>query len=86
MVETVRVSAVLLGWDRWPECPLNQMQKKDEYFISGIVPKCNQMYTLFSLSCSYKNGTLEHKNSLKSLVYVYSNSQKYIEWIKMINF
>ncbi len=29
---------------------------------------------------------LEHKSSLKSLGYVCRNSQKYIEWVKMIDF
>ncbi len=28
--------------------------------------------------------TLEHKNGLKSLEYIYSNSQKYIVWVKII--
>ncbi len=30
--------------------------------------------------------TLEHKRSVKSLEYICSNSQKYIEWVKSINF
>ncbi len=30
--------------------------------------------------------TLEHKTSLKSLGYICSNSQKYIVWVKMIDF
>ncbi len=30
--------------------------------------------------------TLDHKTSLKSLGYICSNSQKYIVWVKMINF
>ncbi len=30
--------------------------------------------------------TLEHKSSLKSLGYIYSNSQKYIVWVKIIDF
>ncbi len=30
--------------------------------------------------------TLDHKTSLKSLGYVCSNSQKYIIWVKIINF
>ncbi len=30
--------------------------------------------------------TLENKSSLKSLGYIYSNSQKYIVWVKIINF
>ncbi len=30
--------------------------------------------------------TLDHKTSLKSLGYIYSNSQKYIVWVKMIDF
>ncbi len=30
--------------------------------------------------------TLEHKSSLKSLGWICSNSQKYIVWIKIINF
>ncbi len=30
--------------------------------------------------------TLEHKTSLKSLGYIYSNNQKYILWVKIIDF
>ncbi len=30
--------------------------------------------------------TLEHKTSLKSLGYICSSSQKYIVWVKIINF
>ncbi len=30
--------------------------------------------------------TLDHKSSLKSLGYICSNSQKYIEWVKIIDF
>ncbi len=30
--------------------------------------------------------TLDHKTSLKSLGYICSKSQKYIVWVKMINF
>ncbi len=30
--------------------------------------------------------TLEHKTSLKSLDYICSNSQKYIVWVKIIDF
>ncbi len=30
--------------------------------------------------------TLEHKTSLKSLGYICSNSQKYIVWVKIIDF
>ncbi len=30
--------------------------------------------------------TLDHKTSLKSLGYVCSNSQKYIIWVKILNF
>ncbi len=30
--------------------------------------------------------TLEHKNSLKSLGYICSNSQIYIVWVKIIDF
>ncbi len=30
--------------------------------------------------------TLDHKTSLKLLGYFYSNSQKYIEWVKIIDF
>ncbi len=29
--------------------------------------------------------TLDHKTSLKSLEYIYSNSQQYIIWVKMID-
>ncbi len=32
------------------------------------------------------NVTLDHKTSLKSLEYICSNSQKYIEWVKIIEF
>ncbi len=30
--------------------------------------------------------TLDHKTSLKSLGYIYSNSQKYTVWVKIIDF
>ncbi len=30
--------------------------------------------------------TLDHKTSLKSLGYICSNSQKYIVWVKIIDF
>ncbi len=30
--------------------------------------------------------TLDHKTSIKSLGYICSNSQKYIAWVKMIDF
>ncbi len=30
--------------------------------------------------------TLEHKSSVKSLGYICSNSQKYIVWVKIIDF
>ncbi len=30
--------------------------------------------------------TLDHKTSLNSLGYICSNSQKYIEWVKIIDF
>ncbi len=30
--------------------------------------------------------TIEHKGSLKSLGYIYSNSQQYIVWVKIIDF
>ncbi len=29
---------------------------------------------------------MDHKTSLKSLEYIYSNSQKYIVWVKIIDF
>ncbi len=35
-------------------------------------------------TCIYP--TLEHKRSLKSLVYIYSNSQQYIVWVKFTAF
>ncbi len=33
----------------------------------------------------YRYVTLEHKSSLKSLGYIYSNSQKYIACVKIIH-
>ncbi len=30
--------------------------------------------------------TLEHKSSVESLGYIYSNSQKYIVWVKIMHF
>ncbi len=39
----------------------------------------------FSADCLL-NVTLEHKSSLKSLEYICSNSQKYIVWVKIIDF
>ncbi len=35
---------------------------------------------------NHKYVTLEHKRSLKSLVYICSNSQKYIVWVKITHF
>ncbi len=35
---------------------------------------------------SLKYVTLDHKTSLKSLEYICSNSQKYIVWVKIIDF
>ncbi len=32
------------------------------------------------------NATLDHKTSLKSLGYIYSNSQKYTVWVKINDF
>ncbi len=32
------------------------------------------------------NVTLDHKTSLKSLGYIFCNSQKYIVWVKIIDF
>ncbi len=46
----------------------------------------------FTLSCQFlccstvEYVTLEHKSSLKSLGYIYSNSQKYTVWVKIIDF
>ncbi len=37
-------------------------------------------------SCLDINVTLDHKTSLKSLGYICSNSQKYIVWVKIIDF
>ncbi len=34
----------------------------------------------------FENVWLEHKTSLKSLGYICSNSQKYIVWVKIIDF
>ncbi len=34
----------------------------------------------------WKHVTLDHKTSLKSLGYICSNGQKYIVWVKMIDF
>ncbi len=34
----------------------------------------------------YKYVTLDHKTSLKSLEYICINNQKYIEWVKIIDF
>ncbi len=42
----------------------------------------------FKLFCVYVciYVTLDHKTSLKSLGYIFNNSQKYIVWVKMIHF
>ncbi len=41
---------------------------------------------IYSLHFIYIYVTLEHKTSLKSLGYICSNSQKYIVWVKIIDF
>ncbi len=43
---------------------------------------------LIFIICTKKtiNVTLEHKSSVKSLGYICSNSQKYIVWVKIIDF
>ncbi len=38
------------------------------------------------LNISTKYVTLDHKTSRKSLGYICSNSQKYIVWVKIIDF
>ncbi len=43
----------------------------------------NQCYTWWSFN---KYVTLDHKTSLKSLEYICNNSQKYIVWVKIIDF
>ncbi len=40
----------------------------------------------WDMCAAFKNVTLEHKTSLKSLGYICSNSQKYIVWVKIIDF
>ncbi len=45
--------------------------------------------TLDTVSVKYRfmfNLTLEHRSSVKSLGYIYNNSQKYIGWVKIIDF
>ncbi len=49
------------------------------------------MYNFFSISIYiyiyiYVCVTLDHKTSLKYLEFIYINSQKYIVWVKMIDF
>ncbi len=41
---------------------------------------------LYNMHAKFIYVTLEHKSSLESLGYICSNSQKYIVWIKMIDF
>ncbi len=51
--------------------------KKVQHFVS-ILHSCLESLVLFV--------TLDHKSSLKSLGYICSNSQKYIVWVKIIDF
>ncbi len=46
------------------------------------------MRTNSEINCVYilHNVTLDHKTSLKSLGYIYSNSQNYIVWVKIVDF
>ncbi len=48
--------------------------------VSVTIPKDNveNIYRIYV--------TLDHKTSLKSLGYICSNSQKYIVWVKIIDF
>ncbi len=41
---------------------------------------------MYFLDLKYTYVTLDHKTSFKSLGYICSNSQKYIEWVKIIHF
>ncbi len=47
---------------------------------------CYRRILSYQLSCDFTNVTLEHKSSLISLGYICSNGQKYIVWVKMIDF
>ncbi len=65
--------------------------------IAGFGWVCFLFHTICGTSLRYyiyqhfypkwlTNGTLDHKTSLKSLGYICSNSQKYIEWVKLLIF
>ncbi len=41
---------------------------------------------MYECMCVFIYVTLEHKASLKLLGYICSNSQKYIVWVKIIDF
>ncbi len=43
-------------------------------------------YWTIEVNALHTNVTLVHKTSLKSLGYICSNSQKYIVWVKIIDF
>ncbi len=53
------------------------------FFWTFYLSKYPEIKIIFSaLMCV----TLDHKTSLKSLEYICSNSQKYIVWVKIIDF
>ncbi len=58
------------------------------HFLNGI-SEINQLFDDILIiwpAPVYIYVTLEHKSSLKSLGYIYSNSQKYIVWVKITDF
>ncbi len=50
------------------------------------MPCCLMRFSAILIGRVVTNVTLDHKTSLKSQGYICSNSQKYIEWVKIINF
>ncbi len=54
------------------------------YFIDKVSLHHSGWFRSAATSTAFANMTLEHKSSLKSLGYIYSNSQKYIVWVKII--
>ncbi len=77
------------GWERVPRvpwCPSPAYgsapeQHADERSLFSVTLCIELVLSMIF----YIYVTLEHKSSLKSLGYIYSNSQKYIVWVKIIN-
>ncbi len=59
--------------------------KSSDYSHWSLSDTVTNYYHLY-FNSSYTYVTLDHKTSLKSLGYICSKSQKYIVWVKIIDF